>query len=123
MNQKVTLSRLSASRKSSAIALGRRYMLGLEISQLACLLLHLPLKRGGRRARPRVGRGGWGSNGRPEKRSPPGAPERADLPFSRGGGARGIASSRTRGRISRINRGDCPARSGEGLVASLTLRA
>src|SRR5215211_7562441 len=83
MNQKVTLSRLSASRKSSAIALGRRYMLGLEISRLACLLLHRPLKRGGRRARPRVGRGGWGSNGRPEKRSPPGAQERADLPFSR----------------------------------------
>src|SRR5215211_2407128 len=81
MNQKVTLSLLTAPRKSSAIALGRRYMLGFEISQLACLLL--PLKRGGRRARPRVGRGGWGSNGRPEKRSPPGAQERADLPFSR----------------------------------------
>src|SRR5215211_5349801 len=118
MNQKVTLSRLSASRKSSAIALGRRYMLGLEISQLAWLLLHLPLKRGGRRDRPRVGRGGWGSNGRPEKRSPPGAQERADLPSSRGGGARGITSSRRRGRITR---GECPARSGEGLVASHTL--
>src|SRR5215211_1694727 len=29
--------------------------------QLVCLLLHLPLKRGGRRTRLLAGRGGWGS--------------------------------------------------------------
>src|SRR5215211_7475960 len=46
----------------------------------------------GRSPRPALaGRGGWGSNARRVKRSPPGAQQRADLPFSRGGGVCGTS--------------------------------
>src|SRR5215211_371292 len=45
---------------------------------------YLPLKRGGRRAGPFGRARRVGINARP-RRSPPGAQERADLPFSMGG--------------------------------------
>src|SRR5215475_14451602 len=71
-------------------------------SEVACLqgflAVSIPLKRGGGRPRPSPGEAGWDQTElrdairRRGGGSPPGAQARADLPFSRGGGASGIAS-------------------------------